>query len=165
VQGETYIPGGYGPAGGIIFYDKGVFSNGWRYLEAAPAVTEFTGIQWGAYERNVAGTNTAVGSGKRNTEIITEMLGSLGESGRAAQLCAALNYNGFNDWFLPSKDELNLMYLNLKRKGLGGFSGDWYWSSSQSNFRYDAWYQRFSDGYRNYHYKNRTDSGRAVRAF
>jgi hypothetical protein len=161
---KTYKVGDFGPAGGYIFYDKGVFSNGWRYLEAAPAEIEFTAA-WGAYGTYVAGTNTGVGFGKRNTEIIVERLKALGESGKAAQVCVNLNFDGYKDWFLPSKDELNLMYTNLKQKGLGGFSNNWYWSSSQYGNN-SAWLQRFSDGYQNdYYNKNSTDSVRAVRAF
>jgi len=165
---SAYKIGDYGPAGGLIFYDKGTFSNGWRYLEAAPVETEFK-AQWGAYEKDVPGTSTGVGFGKRNTEIIVERLKALGESGRAAQLCVALNFDGYKDWFLPSKDELDLMYKNLKRRGLGGFSDGWYWSSAQGN-NWDAWIQRFSDGDRGYgygngHHKNNAYSVRAVRAF
>ncbi|MDR0443396.1 MAG: DUF1566 domain-containing protein [Treponema sp.] len=159
----NYKVGDFGPAGGHIFYDKGVFSGGWRYLEAAPAETEFT-AQWGAYEKDVAGTGTGVGSGKRNTQLIVDRLKGLGESGRAAQLCASMNFDGFDDWFLPSKDELDLMYKNLKQKGLGGFGGGYYWSSSQNNSN-SAWYQLFSNGVQNLHYKDDTYSVRAIRAF
>jgi TolB-like protein len=161
--GKTYNIGDFGPAGGIVFYDKGVFSNGWRYLEAAPAETEFT-AQWGAYQRDVPGTGAGVGSGKRNTEIIIERLNSFGESGRAAQLCANLNFDGYKDWFLPSKDELDLMYKNLKQKRLGGFGDRWYWSSSQSDSNL-AWSQDFSNGRQYLSGKNNTYSVRAVRAF
>jgi hypothetical protein len=161
--GKTYNIGDFGPAGGIVFYDKGVFSNGWRYLEAAPAETEFT-AEWGARQRDVPGTSTGAGSGKRNTEIIIERLNSFGESGRAAQLCANLNFDGYKDWFLPSKDELDLMYKNLKQKGLGSFRNDWYWSSSLSNDD-NAWGQTFSSGGQSYGSKKGTSSVRAVRAF
>jgi len=161
---SAYKIGDFGPAGGIIFYDKGTFSNGWRYLEAAPAETEFK-AEWGAYEKYVSGTSPVVGAGKRNTEIIVEQLKALGENGKAAQLCVALNFDGYKDWFLPSKDELDLMYKNLKQRGLGGFSNSWYWSSSQGNNNY-AWDQRFSDGYQGDFYgKHGTSSVRAVRAF
>ena len=159
---RTYNVGDRGPAGGFIFYDRGFIADGWRYLEAAPA--DFT-APWGAYDRNVAGTDTVIGSGKRNTQIIAEFLNRIGESNRAAQICAAMNVNGYTDWFLPSKEELALMYQNLKQRNLGGFTNDWYWSSSQYS-NSDAWFQSFSDGkqlFFNYYYF--TFSVRAVRAF
>jgi hypothetical protein len=114
-------------------------------------------------ETVVSGTNTGIGTGKRNTEIVAEW------GGAAAQRCATLSTGGYRDWFLPSKDELDLMYKNLKAKGLGGFSGDWYWSSSESNLNY-ALSQRFSDGGQNDKdpssgLKAGMGSVRAVRAF
>jgi len=93
--GRIYKIGDFGPAGGLIFYDKGVFAGGWRYLEVAPGETEFK-ADWGAYNNDITGTGTAIGTGKRNTELIIEGLRRLGETGRAAQLCANLSYNGFN---------------------------------------------------------------------
>jgi hypothetical protein len=55
-----------------------------------------------------------------------------GEIGKAARLCEAFTNNGYKDWFLPSQDELKLMYKNLNEKGLGSFINDWYWSSSHN---------------------------------
>jgi hypothetical protein len=72
--------------------------------------------------KNVNGTSTAWGFGKANTQAIVRVLSDSGETGRAAQICVNMGYGGFKDWFLPSKDELNLMYKNLKQKGLGGFT-------------------------------------------
>jgi hypothetical protein len=155
---QIYAVGDTGPGGGLVFYDKGNSGGGWRYLEAAPASAEFT-AQWGLYGTTVSGTNTGIGTGKRNTEIVA------GRGGTAAQRCAALNTGGYRDWFLPSKDELNLMYTNLKVKGLGGFSGNYYWSSSETNSNLFAWNQYFSDGSQDYSYKNKAISVRAVRAF
>jgi hypothetical protein len=168
---QTYKIGDFGPAGGYVFYDKGVFSNGWRYLEAAPAETEFE-AQWGADGKNVPGTYTGVGFGKHNTEIIVEHLKALGEIGKAAQLCVNLNFDGYKDWFLPSTDELELMYKNLYKKGLGGFKSSYYWSSSQEylwEFHNSVAYYRlfFADnviGDMN-GYKHRTLLVRAIRAF
>jgi TolB-like protein len=164
---EEYKIGQKGPAGGIVFFDKGDYSNGWRYLEAAPLELEFT-ARWGASGRSVQGTHTAVGTGKRNTQFINEfLLNTTKETMTASQLCNTLNFSGYRDWFLPSNDELDLMYKNLKQKGLGGFSNDWYWSSSQ----YDenrTWGQHFSNGTQrvDFNYgKNTTFLVRAVRAF
>jgi len=161
-SGKTYMLGDSGPAGGIIFYDNKEYTYGWRYLEAAPASTEFS-AEWGSYTY-VAGTEIVVGSGKRNTELI---VAALEENGKAAKLCASLNFNGRNDWFLPSMGELDLMYKNLKRMGLGSFKDDWYWSSSSSDYgSIAAWAQRFSDGSRNdYNPKGNSYLVRAVRAF
>jgi TolB-like protein len=162
---QTYKIGDTGPAGGIIFFDRGFTGDGWRYLEAAPAGAEFT-AEWGACNQNVSNTITAVGFGKQNTKLIVDRLRGLGETNKATQICTALDINGYKDWFLPSKDELNLMYTNLKQKGLGGFSNSWYWSSSQPN-NSTAWLQRFSDGsqHLNYASNDTTFSVRAVRAF
>jgi hypothetical protein len=72
--------------------------------------------------------------------------------------------DGHDDWFLPSKDELDLMYRNLKQKGLGGFSNDWYWSSSLDDTGY-SWGQYFGDGSQNDYRKIYTVSVHCVRAF
>jgi len=161
-QTQTYKPGDTGPAGGIVFYDKGFVSDGWRYLEAAPAKTEFT-ADWGWYETNVAGTGTEVGSGRRNTRLI---VAALGTNESAARLCASLNVNDYADWFLPGIDELELMYKNLYQKGLGGFTDGFYWSSTQDSGNYSLALSRsFSDGKQYIGYKDYANNVRAVRAF
>jgi hypothetical protein len=167
---QIYSIGSRGPAGGIIFYDKGEFSDGWRYLEAAPVETEFQ-AQCGTYGQTVAGTNTETGSGKRNTVIMVEKLKELQESDCAAQLCAGLSYGGFSDWFLPSRDELDLMYKNLKENNLGDFKTEndranmtnHYLSSSKASNR-NTWGQSFSSGYQST-YKTGVYSVRAIRSF
>ncbi|GHU48891.1 hypothetical protein FACS1894200_06750 [Spirochaetia bacterium] len=165
---SVYNVGDRGPAGGIVFYDKGVVTYGWRYLEAAPKDLPAP-IRWGPNNAAVNNTDTAVGSGKANTQRIAPIINRYGEDG-AALFCIALNINGHQDWFLPSKDELNLMYVNLKKKGLGDFGDGYYWSSSEYNY-FDAWVQRFSDGSQNYSYyytsgdKGYARSVRAIRAF
>jgi hypothetical protein len=163
--GRTYNIGDIGPAGGIIFYDRGFAADGWRYLEAAPAGTDFT-AEWGAQGRDVTGTYTAIGSGKQNTEFIVARLQLWGENYRAAQICVGIEINGYKDWFLPSMDELDLMYLNLHRRGLGGFSSTLYWSSSQKD-NFEAWFKSFrsTGGLITHRGKVDTHSVRAVRAF
>ena len=158
-----YEIGSIGPAGGLIFYDKRSFSDGWRYLEAAPFDTEFT-AEWGTFHRNVSDTSKNIGSGRKNMQLILAVLTGNNERGRAAQMVTQLNVNGFSDWFLPSKNELNLMYRNLKMCGLGGFKDEWYWSSSQYN-SYGAWAQAFSDGSQYRVVKGNPSSVHAVRAF
>ena len=94
-------------------------------------------------------------------------LNSHSETNRAAQLCDALVYGGYSDWFLPSRDELHLMYTNLHNATggpFGGFAGDLYWSSSEYDAYY-AWYQGFIGGDQYSGYKIGTFRVRAVRAF
>jgi len=159
------VIGGTGPAGGLIFYDKGLVSDGWRYLEAAPVSTEWTGIQWGSYETLIGGTEVGIGTGQANTTTIVTWLDSNSETDRAAQLCVALTEGDYSDWFLPSKEELGLMYTNLKKDyGVGGFSVDGYWSSSEYD-AYNAWFQQFSNGSPFYTTKSNLYRVRAVRAF
>ena len=133
----SYNIGDKGPAGGLIFYDKGNNTGGWRYLEAAPA--DLGKAQWQSNATDVTGTKDNIGTGKQNTQLI-------GDGGRAALLCQQYSQGGYRDWFLPSKSELDLMHINLKMKNLGNFSDEWYWSSSQNNWE-TVWTQRFSDGH------------------
>jgi len=58
-----------------------------------------------------------------------------------------------NAWRLPSKEELNAMYVQLHDKGLGGFASDNYWSSSGYGNNL-AWLQYFGSGYQYYYYKD-----------
>ena len=127
-----------GPAGGLICYDKGSFAtdaqgNKWRYLEAAPS-DQSTGIAWwnGCYTTTGA-TGTAVGTGTTNTVAIIK---SQEDGSYAATACKTYTNNGYSDWFLPSKDELNSLYTNLycNVPSVGGFAADFYWSSSETTY-------------------------------
>lgn len=144
IENGEYNIGDTGPAGGLIFYvNPDYITDGWRYLEAAP-VDQSEVMQW--YNgSNVAMdvTATAVGTGKANTQTIIK---AQGEGNYAAQLCNDLTLSDYSDWFLPSRSELNKMYINLYLKGLGGFTSGNYWSSSESDAR-GAWFQGFGKGY------------------
>ena len=130
-----YAMGDIGPAGGFIFYENPNYAaDGWRYLEAAP-FDQSEGAVWGCFRRAIAGARgTAVGTGRQNT---LDMLAACTEPVTAAQLCASLSVNGVRGWYLPSRDELVLMYRNLKAAGIGDFRDGGvvdnftYWASSQ----------------------------------
>jgi len=126
--------GAVGPAGGNVFYDKGSYSDGWRYLEAGPKATEGTKAWWSGSPTTVGATGTAIGTGKANTDAIAAVLGS---DGSAAKYCTDLIYGGYDDWFLPSIDELELIYENLKKGYKGNYTNYYYWSSTEFSM-YDA---------------------------
>ncbi|MDR1932923.1 MAG: DUF1566 domain-containing protein [Spirochaetales bacterium] len=141
---KEYKIGEEGPAGGIVFYDRGESgSDGWRYLEGMPG--SIGKAEWGLYGKTIGTTGTGIGDGKKNTELIVEACKKAGETGTAAQLCDAFSLNGYEDWFLPSTDELDLVYKTLKIKGLVGFISDYAWSSSE-NTGVSARYQNFVNG-------------------
>ena len=154
---KEYTIGDTGPAGGIIFYDKGNKTDGWRYLEAAPSdinINSGVTFPWG--DDGEFGTQTGIGTGKANTAIIVSQASNTRNNNAAVQ-CNNYTCGGCDDWFLPSKDELNLMYVNLHKNGRGGFAGD-YWSSSESggNAPVYAYLQYFSTG------KNDTPNARYI---
>ncbi|MCX6250958.1 MAG: DUF1566 domain-containing protein [Bacteroidetes bacterium] len=141
--------------GGIIFYIDGTGQHG---LIAA-STDQSTGAQWGCYGTSIPGTSTAIGTGQANTMLIVN---GCSEAGIAVRICNDLMLNSYDDWFLPSKDELNQMYL--QKTVIGGFVSYLYWSSSEYNANY-AWTQYFSNGYQDLYNKNSTNYVRAVRAF
>jgi hypothetical protein len=104
-------------------------------------------------------TGTGIGTGYANTSAMIAQSGSKGKAGTAAR---AFQGGGKTDWFLPSEDELNQMFVN--KSTIGGFASDYYWSSSEI-LRSIAWFQDFSDGDWGTGFKANTFSVRPVRAF
>ena len=124
---EDSMIGKRGPGGGWIFYDKGDDKGGWRYMEAAPRPLRYK-AEWGCFGKSISGARgTSVGTGKSNTEAIIK---ACDEPDIAAKAAAAYRGGRKTDWFLPSRDELNLIYENLSSEGIGRFAG-FYWSSTQ----------------------------------
>ena len=142
--------------GGIIFYLDG---RGGGLVCAEE--DQSTGIQWGGRGTEIGNTSTAVGAGAANTVAIVSKLGN---GNYAAKLCYDLVLNGYDDWFLPSKDELNLMFKNLHEQGIGEFGDGTYWSSSESNPN-SAWRLYFPKPWLYPNYKNNSYRIRAVRVF
>jgi len=153
--------------GGIIFYilqqgDIGYVAGQVNGLIAAPSDQDNFGLlEWGCYGTSIPGTGNQIGTGNQNT--INILAGCANDITTAADICASLTIGTYNDWFLPSKDELNEMYLN--KAAIGGFSHDNYWSSTEYNSGY-AWRQSFSIGQQTNTNKNAIyNYVRAVRAF
>jgi hypothetical protein len=130
--GSLYAIGDTGPAGGIVFH---VTDDGSHGLEAA--TEDLIKSRWGCGGTIIAGANgTAVGTGEQNTADITEFCDEI----TAAKVAAASGLG----WYLPTKDELNLLYA--QKDVVGGFShASFYWSSSQFSAS-DAWTQLFGFG-------------------
>ena len=162
---------GKGPAGGYIIYDCDAdndsgnadglksYACGWRFLEAAPEnLSNF--YEWGDY--GDFGTRTEIGTGKRNTELIVSKSTEIWNN--AARACMDYSINGYDDWFLPSKDELDLMYVN--RKKIGGFDSYYYWSSSEDSYSADyVWRQGFGSGGQYDSNRDHENRVRPLRAF
>lgn len=153
----TYEIGDIGPSGvGIVFY---VSDGGLHGLEAAPE-DQSAGAAWSNVTNTQLGTTlTAIGSGSANTEYI---INQGGHTASAAQICNDYRENEEGDWFLPSKDELNLLYLN--KAVVDGLDNGGYWSSSEADAA-NAWQQDFFNGIQGESNKGLDFRVRAVRAF
>ncbi len=157
-----YGIGSTGPAGGIVFYDKGSITDEWRYLEAAPSDLPGT-YKWGDTTTSVT-TGEAIGTGESNTgAIIVAMDGAGFTEDYAAKACADFIFGEMNDWFLPSKDELNELYK--QKTSVGGFQSSYYWSSSEHSAAQASRQLLFSGGTQSTADKSEVRPVRAVRAF
>ena len=143
--------------GGLVFYIDGTSQHG---LVCA-ATDQSTAAEWGCYGTSIVGTSSALNTEAANT---TAIVTGCATPGIAAKLCYDLDLNAYNDWNLPSKDELNLMYVNLNLQGLGGFNNNIYWSSSEYN-SWTALNFQFSNGASTNRNKGAVLFVRAVRAF
>lgn len=148
----SYNLGDEGPAGGIIVYDKGSYSNGWRYIELSP-----NNLSQG-YGTGHCYVSTqflsGIGNGANNTNV---MVDNCADPNDAAVLCKnyMLIYNGttFDDWYLPNLEEMlyiynlkqSLGYTNTQHWNLSSGQYDLYWTSTPYNssadyvVRFDGW--------------------------
>lgn len=143
--------------GGIIFY---IDETGQHDLIAAKDDQSITDPWWNK-EYLITGA-VSLSNGKDNTKLIIDAQGNTGLY--AAKICSDYESGGYNDWFLPSKDQLNIHYQN--KHLMEGFTEQLYWSSTEYEIG-TAWVQDFTSGEQ--HLDSTSDAAnvhtRAIREF
>jgi hypothetical protein len=146
--------------GGIVFYLDPTGRHGLISTEMDQSVW---GSPWGSASILVGpgAQGFAIGTGAQNSSAIMAVNP---EPEIAARMCDTLTLNGFADWFLPSIDELDSMYV--KRDIIGGFQPDgWYWSSTEHDLE-GAWLEIFDiPRIKGWTYKENWLSVRCIRKF
>ena len=140
--------------GGIIFYilqlgDIGYVRWSSSRLNCSTS-DQSSGAEWGCYGTNIQEQVEQLL--EQVTQNTIDIEAGCTTAGIAADICANLTLGGYNDWFLPSKDELNEMYLNIGQGnalGLGNIGGFAITSIGVllSTITTDAWSQDFCNGY------------------
>ncbi|MFM7080198.1 MAG: hypothetical protein ACKOYC_10470, partial [Bacteroidota bacterium] len=121
-----------GPAGGVVFYDKGDTIGGWRYLEVA-TFDQSAGVPWGCpgtYLGTGEQEDWDIGYGEINT---AQIVAGCNESSYAAKICSDLVLGGQDDWFLPSINELHLFHINNAVVAGDYIEIEGYWVSNEDN--------------------------------
>jgi hypothetical protein len=154
--------------GGTLAYilqsgDPGYISGEDHGLIATVADVSSSAI-WTSGVGSLVSTSSLLGTGNQNTVNIIIVDATLGI---AARLCGDLIQGGYSDWYLPSQDELNKLFIN--RVAISGFTAGPYWSSTQENtidggFT-QAFLQNFTSGNQNYASKGNPLNVRAIRSF
>ncbi len=123
------------------------------------AVEDLPGeVAWGCNDKFLAG-RSSIGTGSQNT---TDIAIGCPTAETAAKLCSNLVQGGYDDWYLPSKDELHKLYL--QKMVLGGFKEVCYWSSSETG-KYNACSEIFDSGFQTANEKSTTLNVRPIRSF
>jgi len=162
---------GFPFAGG--FFAGEILLHGERYaLVVAPkAEGEKFDVEYKKKSLSAADGTDSDDDGLGNTNLITD------KNHPAAQFCRSLKIGEFDDWYLPSRDELMRIWMALgpNRKntpelfragGAEAFALRWYWSSTEyASYSIYAWFVVFGDGFQGYDGKNYDFGVRAVRRF
>jgi len=164
LDGSTHAIGdSYG--GGIVFY---VYDGGRHGLIAATTDQSSVMRWYGGTNTNTRARADGVGAGLKNTAIIIANQGPVDGDAFAASVCNeySVTVDGvrYGDWYLPSKYELSLLYMQKGLSGLGGFVNNVYLSSTEYDSS-DEWVQFFSNGNQVHGDKIFPGCVRAIRAF
>jgi hypothetical protein len=139
-----YNVGENGPAGGIVFFAKTDNTGGWHFLETT--TTDLGASIWAPNNDQTFANSLDLGSGYSNTLATVTYFGNSLDYANSL----ALNYiqMNFDDWYLPSRDELIQMRQNLYLNGIGNFENlGTYWTSSEDvNFAQNAWVVQMNSG-------------------
>ncbi|MBU6201932.1 MAG: DUF1566 domain-containing protein [Acidobacteria bacterium] len=149
---DRYEPGDTGPGGGTVYYvaDEPFpcgsdLSRRCTTLEAAPidADADRTWAEEPYVSADVTGAGrTSVGAGWANTlDILAQ--GNTDPAISAAAYADAYEHDGYDDWYLPSKDEIFELYDHMAANGT--LPGRDYWSSTEYILN-SAWTQHAGDG-------------------
>jgi hypothetical protein len=160
------LPTVIGEASNGGFYAGDITDGGnWYKLIVADIEADAYGLPWGDSGTDLSSAESGT-NGPANTEA---MRGSA--THEAGNHCLDYRGGGFDDWYMPARDELAAIYQNLgldksppadfQTSGQQAFDAGYYWCSTQySSSR--AWIRRFSDGFENYYGKDGV-TGRRVR--
>lgn len=94
-------------------------------------------------------TNTSTGGTSSSTDGLANTNATNATTHPAAYYCGTSmdGVGGVSDWYLPAKDELNMVCASASGGVVGGFCRAIYWSSTEyDGSATDSWYQNFSDG-------------------
>jgi hypothetical protein len=155
--------------GGKIAYiyqsgDPGYVAGETHGIIVAPSA-QSAGVIWGDIYAPITGADgTALGTGKQNTIdiVATQSLDIFPLETSAAQICNNLVLNGYNDWWLPSIDELKKLYPNRTAIGLVDVT---YWSSSETTTTANASVFSMIGGYTDVNPKSTSRAVIAIRYF
>lgn len=159
----TYAIGDFAH-GGVVFWVSPSGEHG-----KVVSIYDVQSVPWSNIISTVIGLSAQSDiNGAGNTVAIMMQSGHISS---AARHCADLAYGGYDDWYLPSKNELNDVYLNrvainttALAHGGEAFASAFYWSSTEFNSN-NAWAQDFGFGGQGASNKNLGYRVRAVRAF
>ena len=135
--------------GGFIFH---VNPNNGEMIVATD-YSEIGDVAWGdVFDLD---TSHNIGDGDINTQLIIEGNQNdnssngteFGSDDYAFKIVYDLNYNGYNDWFIPSSGSMEIIYSNIHSLGFGNFNENLvYWSSTKEGyfpyvmaFNFESW--------------------------
>ncbi len=126
----TYAIGDFAQ-GGVVFWVNPTGKHG-----KVVNIYNIVGVKWSNIDNvSIGGPALSFINGAGNTVAI---IMQSGQTFSAAQHCSNLSYSGYDDWYLPSRDELNQVYANkvainttANLNGGESFADNFYWSSSE----------------------------------